>query len=288
MKQVVKQYDKMNDVFGEPQPYTVVRDNTSYTLNIHPFKLMDYNLYNEYIPLLTINKNVLGLDEAISSSYLKFMLMILPEISIDQNTSENDRLNSINSNREFYLKTFYNLIRDITHTDLESIRVEFVTKNREFNRWKVYFFIEGVKYTENDFQKMIKIILSQNGIQQPDFEIYDAELQKELDEANQWMAEKNNGATLDEQIFAYHVATGISFAEIKKYTFYQFNKAIDRAIVLKDYEVLKPLEASGQIEIKGGKIDHWLAHRSNNNKYGGVTSDKATLTSMLGDVSVMD
>lgn len=289
MTQTVPQYNSMNNVFGLPQPYSIIRENKIKTLYLHPFKLIESDDLNKFISVLNINKNVLGINEALSSSYLKFLLLIMPEIYLKKSFAEytdEERCSEIESNRIEYMNFFKELLCKVLKIKKEDIDVQVLKKNNEFSRWKIYFFIDGFKFTENDFSKMIEIIFNQNGIPRSSFAIYDAELQNELDSANEWMNSKNNGAELEEQIYSYHVATGVPLSEIQEYTFYQFRISLERAVILKDYEILRPLEASGQIEIKSGKIDHWLCHKSNNNKYGGVVSDKSKLTNMLGDVAV--
>lgn len=285
----VDSYNEMNDVFGLPQKYSFSRDDMIHSIELYPFKLLEFEEMGKYISILNHNKSIYSIKEVLSSSYLKFLLYLIPELSVSNDffNSEDERVEKINNLMNAYRIMVIDMLSKICRIDKKLINISSNSKDGSFKKLKIYIQVNDLKLTENDFAKIRKIILSQNHIEQSDFEIYDHELQKNLDEALEFESSKSNGATLQEQIFAYHVATGVPLKDVSEYTFYQFKKSMERASILKEYEIYKSLEASGQIEIKGGgKIEHWLCHKNTNGKYGSVISEKSKLTSQLGGVSV--
>jgi hypothetical protein len=63
--------------------------------------------------------------------------------------------------------------------------------------------------------------------------------------------------------------------DIKDYTIYQFNSQLERLGILKEFELYKPLEASGQIKLQNGsEIKHYLSHIKKAGRYDGILISK--------------
>lgn len=266
-------YDDMLDILGEPQIYKNIK--------IYPLKILDIKEINLYSSILNINKNIYTEPLILSSSYLKFLTQIVPTMKIKSN-----HLSNIRMDYELLIRQFLSKITKYPINGIIIDRYYRKNKPKELINMKMKILLNyTIELSESDFESIRRIFLKQSGFEDSDFEIYDYKLQKYLDEALEFQMSQNKGATLNEQIVAYHVATGIPYSEIKKYTLKQFRESLSRANIFVEYKALRPLLASGQIEFKRGKLTHWLDHVESKGKYGSIIDKASNLKDKIGGVS---
>lgn len=126
-------------------------------------------------------------------------------------------------------------------------------------------------FTEQDFDQIREIILSQNGIELEYLNQFDPSLEDSL----QFMHRNSNYADFEEQIFSFAAYMRTHTSDIcENYTFYQFKKYIQRTGLYTEYMMMKPLELSGQIKLKHGTIEHWLSHIPEKGRYDEILISK--------------
>lgn len=272
------EFDNIKDILGEPQIYKDIK--------LYPMKILDIEKMKQYLFIMNINKNILKDENIISSSYLKFLLLYVPfickEIKYIYNEKDNIKLKN-NKIKDFIVE----FLSEITKVNKENIIISKTIKN---NREKIEILlnINGIHHVirESDFTKIKDIFLKQHGINKSELKIYDEKLQKYLDEALEAINKNNNSAEFYELIAIYHVATGVSYSEIKEYTYRQFIYSIKRMTIFIEYKLLQPLISSGQISLKNGStLPHYLDHLKEDTEYGKVISKASDLTKKVEGVS---
>ncbi|MFA7689460.1 MAG: hypothetical protein WCX96_05180 [Bacilli bacterium] len=265
-----KYYKPFNNVRGLPQDYKDVL--------IYPLLLKDYETYSKISTYFTLIKNQIPDKDIIKMSMLKFILYIYqPQMNeyLKQNNKE-----IINISKE--IVDIFKLILKPKIGELKDILIEYSLRNpmddiiatyQDLNlkmKLKIhliyYFNFEErvITLTENDFDNIREIILEQNGISLEHLNQYDPTLEDSL----MFLYKNDDSATFEEQIFSFGEIMKMHPDDVcNKFTFYQFKKYIDRMNLRINYELLMPLEKSGQISLKKGKIEHWLSHIPNKGRY---------------------
>jgi len=233
-------------VFGFPEEYK--------GLKIYPVKLKDSQRFLKSIGCLILNKNQTPDPEIIKMSYLKFLVFVIA-----------------NFDQEFWY-----LLNDVLQISLqaEKIDIQITTEG------KVFLLIENKKISEQDFENIRKIILKQNLI--PIQEILDPQLEKRIQEAREFLRRKQNPATFEERIIAYHCKTGMLYEDIANLTLYQFEKGLERMNLISEYEICKTAEMSGFVKFKG-EIPHWLSHIKECGIFEDVSMTKEDFEKMTAD-----
>lgn len=270
-------YNDDNDIWGNPQLFK--------NINVYPIKLKDYDYYKS-LSYILFNKDTIVDKVVIKSSKLKFLVGILPNIKFS-----NDEKFTIDDFLDFFYFVF-NLEKTKYHISIAIKRPE---KDFVFQKYIIYITNKETNelfetISEKEFDEVLNIIERQN-LLKPEVSQYEhllknPEVKRLLDEA---LAKKKrlgkfiDSATFMEEIFAFHVETHIELDKIKEYTFFQFRNMLNRCNIIIDYKVLKPLEYSGAIEMKTGKILHWLEHYTQPSPYDGILVDKSKGISSVND-----
>ncbi len=260
-------YDSFANSFGDPQEFG---SDKIYPIKIYPKSIFEEGM--SYLSLLDINKNVYEDIEVLKSSYLRFLIYHYPYEVYDKDEKLREKIS-----QEEFVNTFrfriISMISYFTKADMKNIRI--FAKTNAKGRIKIVWEVNDVEHSESDFEVFRKIVLKQNDVPIAEFDIYDSGLQSALDEAKQ--VNSSNGlktAGLERQIILCHIETGISYSEIKEYTWYQFKIGMESIGVLLDYKYYRPLEVSGSIKLKSGKYKHWLQNPSNQGKYSDVMIER--------------
>ncbi|OPH61718.1 hypothetical protein BC351_00305 [Paenibacillus ferrarius] len=231
-------------VWGDPSEFLGIK--------IYPATMENCESFYECVQCLLFEKNRIQDIQVIKMSYLDFLFAL-----IRQNNSlyaKLDKLLSIVLQNQKY---------DFTYEDS-----------------KIGLLIEGVKLNGYEFEDIKRIILHQNLIQNRE-DFYDEDMEKELQEAEEFLSRKNGTpATLEERVVALHCLSGSSFQEIKKYTIFQFNKALERFAIIKNFDVYSALMAENGAS---KDIQHWLSHVEDRDKYADVIMSEAEFNKLTAD-----
>lgn len=254
MDKPVRGYDELADVWGDPQYCQGVP--------FYPIKLVDSDYYNR-LSILRLNKNVSGDPELIRMPFLKFILLFNKEY---EGNEENYLANSLKTLLEYIFQDtvefYYSLDVKFPKEPYEEFNLLYIQSEEDRKKLRFFIKIKDVFIADSTFNNIRHSIFLQNCIPIDKLGVTDPVLYEKLENAREKRFAKSNVAGLDEQIISLHVLTGVSIAEIKTYTFYQFMKALERAQMILDYKTLYPLEQKGEISFKDPKdsIKHWLDH----------------------------
>lgn len=247
MNPIVKKiYVSDNDIWGHPQKYKEIE--------FYPLKISEAEYLELLYNVFAYPKNYIPDKQILKMSYLKFILYPI-QISI------NPEGNEIEINLIKFLKFV---------TKKENIDISWSVLNEDkisLDNIIIKINIDGREFYEDDFDNIREIILEQNGVGIDYVEQYNPELEKKL-----LLMKKNEQTTnFSDEVFIFCSLMRKTINEIKDYTLFQFKSQFEHLMILKDYELYKPLEASGQISFKnGGEIKHYLTGSKKSNRYDSI------------------
>ena len=239
---VSKTYKEINDVFGLPQEYKGIK--------IYPLKMKEEEYIELMYSLLAQPKNHIPVKEIIKMSYLKFLLYVV-----------------------FYKKKTYievgndlkKLLSYVMKTDKISLDGKIEDRpGDQFDRMSLFLKIDDVILQEDEFRHIREIILEQNGIGVKVIDDFDPSLEDAFQSFNKMGQGGQESITLSDEIFTFCALMNKDVYETSDYTLFQFKMQMEKAMALLNYKLYRPLEAAGEIEVKGGKIPHFLYHSNRN------------------------
>ncbi|MCK9330248.1 MAG: hypothetical protein M0Q94_10280 [Candidatus Cloacimonetes bacterium] len=234
----------LNNVFGKPVKYKNIK--------LYPIKITDMLEFYNNVNCLTINKNKFPDVEIIKMSYLLFLFVIsYQEPKIIEML--NKTLNMVLKDQEF--KFF-------------------------FENEQLFLKVNNIIINDFEFDNIKNIILQQNLLNVE--QILDPTLEKRLREAEEFLANKNKSATLEERIIAYHCVSGMKYEDIEQLTIYQFNKGLERMQLIKNFEVYTyPLIKGGS----GDKVSDWLSHIEERGRYDHVLISESEFSQLTKNIN---
>lgn len=244
-----KNYIENNDIWGLPQTYKGV--------NFFPLKIFESKYIDLMHKVFGLPKKYIKEPEIKKLTYFKFIIYVVQ--------------NSINPEGE---EIKYNLINLLKHcTQKENIDIIYRIKNdlQMIEDINFYIKIEDIEFDESDFDYIRELILKQNGYSVEYVEQYIPSLEEKLDFVNRNLSD----LTFEDQIFSFCALMRKSIDEIKNYTLFQFKSQLDRLMILKEYDIYKPLESSGAIKLQNGEeIRHYLSHIKKSGRYDSILIKK--------------
>lgn len=253
---MIASYDDKKDVWGLPQTYKGI--------NFYPIKLMDIEYLDLLHMLFAHPKNYIPDATIVKMSYIKFLLFIIKSIGED---STQDSLTQF--------------LRYCTRTDSVVVQFRLLGETMDVNNIVVEIVIDDVIFSEHEFSIMREIILRQNGLNADYIEEYNPELENKL----ALIHKDSNQISFGDEIFIFCALTNQLIGDVKDYTLYQFKAHFERVAVLNEFNLYKPLEASGQIKLKnGGEIKHYLSAIEKKGRYADLMIDKQAYVDQNKDV----
>jgi hypothetical protein len=247
-EQLKKMYSENNDIWGLPQEYK--------GLKIYPIKLIESKYMELFYRIFSYPKNYIPDKQVLKMSYLKFILYVVqPAIEKGDDYIENS-----------IIEFFKYIIK------AKQVLLEWNSKDnpKTLDEIVLNVVIDDVVLSEYDFENIREIVLEQNGLSIDYVEQYRPDMEEKLGVFN-----KKDDITLKDEIFGFCVLMNKSIDDIKEYTIYQFKSQLERVAILKEFELYKPLEASGQIKLQqGSEIKHYLSHVKRAGRYDSILVDK--------------
>jgi len=251
--EVKKIYNPVNDVFGYSQKYKEVE--------FYPLLVKDL----EYIGLFNI---IFTYPKLAASSTKRLYLMSYFKYSLQEMFVGIDNL-----------EKFFKYI-----TKKENVKIEVYKKGGEelktLDDAILLLNIDGVQFTEDEFENIREIVLEQNGSDIDYINQYDPGLEESL----RWV-QKEYPLTFGDQIFTLSALFKSLPKEIGEWTLYQLIDIFDRMIVLKQYELYEPLLASGQVKMKSGKLQSYLYHKKKRDRYDSILMSQEEFGKLESDLS---
>ena len=140
--------------------------------------------------------------------------------------------------------------------------------------------IDGIQFSEEEFENLREIILEQNGSDIDWVNQYDPSLEESL----QWV-QKEYPLTFSDQIFTLSALFRSLPKEIGEWTLYQLVDMFDRTIILKQYELYEPLIVSGQVKMKSGKLQSYLYHKKKRDRYDSILMSQEEFGKLESELS---
>jgi hypothetical protein len=220
----------VHDMFDQPRKIK--------GLDIYPVRLKDLQFFSFAIPILQIEKNNIPDPMIISMSFLEFLYRA--------STEENA----------------YILKLDVLLKICFKLPLEEKTIDYGFEEDKPFFKISDIMFYSSDFDELKTIICEQNLIELPDENI-SKEARDVLEQAKRYRERVNNSgrkmASLEDQMVAVSISTGLGLEYIYDLTIRKFTKMIERIDLKLHYEIYLAASLSGMVEFKDKSfIQHWL------------------------------
>lgn len=240
---VQKIYNSKNDLWGEPQIYKGV--------SFYPLRISDSRGTELFYRIFQFPKNYIPDKQIIKMSYLKYLLFVIQQGINPDGTEMKDQLIEFfgfitrGKKVDFYYNEDVKTIGDLT----------------------VIMKIGEVNFSEQDFDDIREIVLTQNCLSVEYIEAYNPELEKFVGATGRF---KN--ITFGDNVFIYCAMTSKTIFDIKDLTLYQFKKSFERVSLLYNHGLYSPLEISGQIKSKtGGEIvKHFMDYIPEEKRYSDI------------------
>lgn len=231
-EELTKLYNSTNDLFSLPQTYK--------SISFYPIKVKDQPQLNLLYKIFAQPKEYISKKEIIKLSYLKFILYAFG----DTDKVQEDITKILEHITNKKVKIGYDLIDKTQVVSLENILFKIM--------------IDDISFDEQEFDNIREIVLLQNGMSVEYVESYRPDLEKKME-----FFSFGNDVDFVDEIFTFAVQMRLGMEEIGNMTVYQLNNMVERLFVGKNYDMLKPLEVSGQIKLKSGEIKPYLYHMNN-------------------------
>lgn len=255
-KSLERIYRHENDTFGFPQTYKGI--------DFYPIRIKDNKMRMLFSRFMSIPKNYIPDKTILKMSHLKFLIYVVQKMSDDFGLQENFK---------------EDLIKLLSYVTKKNVSIDHELSDdgnaNIFDKIKISILIDDIKFSEFEFDNIREIILEQNGSSIEYVESYIPDLEKKLGSIN-----REDPMDYNDEIFSFRALTGMKLGDIGDLTLFQFKHIFEREILLKEYELFKPLEISGQIKSKNGKqlFKHYLSHISKKGRYDSIlTSEKEFL-----------
>ena len=233
---VTKQYNSTNDLFSLPQIYK--------TISFYPIKVKDQPQLNLLYKIFAQPKEYINKKEIIKLSYIKYILYAFG----DTEKVQEDIIKILEHITKKNVKIGYDLFNRNEIVSMENIMFKIM--------------IDDVSFDEQEFDDIREIVLQQNGMSVEYVEAYRPDLEKKME-----FFTFGNDVDFVDEIFTFAVQMRLGMEEIGNMTNYQLQSMIERLFVGKNYDMLKPLEVSGQIKLKSGEIKPYLYHMNKKGRY---------------------
>jgi hypothetical protein len=242
---LLKTYDPGLDIFGYAQEYRGIK--------LYPILLKDIKYQKIFYEVMCRPKLYLADRTILKSSYLKFLIYIVQStINYEGHEILDDLLDFLKYITKKEVSISY---REIGGEGLESIELQLI--------------VDGQKLNEYEFEDIREIVLEQNGLSISYIEDYSPAMEEHL----QFYNRKSEDLSLQDEIFTFCALQKMSVKELENYTIFQFKNSMEKVLVLKEFDLYKPLLVSGQIELKSGEIKNYLYRSMKNGRYDSIKVD---------------
>ncbi|MBP8903850.1 MAG: hypothetical protein KBG43_04485 [Paludibacteraceae bacterium] len=241
-------------IFDHPVPYK--------NFLIKPVKMIDYVRFHESVVCLLLDKNSVPDIEVISMTYLEYLLHVGKEnplyfLALDQLLRTTLMVKTVDDEGN-------QSISELT----ESEDVQFLTNCKGL-------VVKGNTIDGADFDEIKAIICEQNQIEMID-ETISKEVRDEMAKAEEYKRRQNQNkiCSLEDQLVAVVIKTGLSFEYLHEITIRKFSKILERADHAMHYEIYLEGVVTGQMKMKDGEMPkHWLADLHEEDKHKNAKMD---------------
>lgn len=253
--------------FDKPIPYK--------SFLIKPVIMIDYVRFHECVVCLLLDKNSVPDIEVITMSYLEYLL----HVGVDNPA---------------YLLVLDQLLRitlavkTVDENGNEQVDDLLESEDIQLSKDLKSLVIKGEVITGDDFDVIKAVICEQNQIEMID-ESISKEVRDEMAEAEEYKRRQNQNkiCSLEDQLVAVVIKTGLSFEYLHEITIRKFSKILERADHAMHYEIYLEGVVTGAMKMKDGEMPkHWLADLEEEDKHKKAKVSLNDLKGQIGDSSV--
>ena len=251
-------------IFDHPVPYK--------NFLIKPVKMIDYVRFHESVVCLLLDKNSVPDIEVISMTYLEYLL-------------------HIGKDNPLYFIALDQLLRIVlsvrTIDENENAKIEELTETEDIQFLNSFkgLVVKGEIVDGDDFDAIKAIICEQNQIELID-ETISKDVRDEIAKAEEYKRRQNQNkiCSLEDQLVAVVIKTGLSFEYLHEITIRKFSKILERADHAMHYEIYLEGVVTRQIKMKDGEMPtHWLADLHEEDKHKNAKMDLDVLQNKIAN-----
>jgi hypothetical protein len=239
-----KLYVSGNDIFGYPQMYKGI--------SLYPIKIKDTDMQNLFYQIFSHPKTYIPNVDILKSSYLKFYMYVVgPNLDYSSERIVND---------------FLKVMKYICKTDDIVVGYKEIPNAVGLDSVRLLVKIKDIEISEEEFDDIREIVLEQNGLSIEYIESYNPEMEVHLS----FMNRNSSNITMQDEIFTFCAIMRMGLKDVEDYTIFQFKNQMEKLLVLKEFDLYKPLLVSGQITLKGGEVKHYFYHSVKAGRYDSI------------------
>lgn len=255
-----------------PIPYKL---KCGYELTLYPILVNQWDLFEECLDIVLIDKNSINDANIISMSYLEFLKEIRFNIK-----EEIEKGYFFGDNELNKLKQFFHIC----------LKEDYISIEKAQNKYLVIIggldeendLVLKATMTNKEFQEVVKIILFQN-IKDYDDRKLDPEVQKIYNDYISLKQRDIHQPTFEEKLNYVLGITGKNVEEINNMTYRRFDGVFDSMVNRDEYIATKIIEASEKF--KCDKTSIYFLYQKKKDKYADFIQDPQSLKNKIDGVN---
>ena len=255
-----------------PIPYKL---KCGYELTLYPILVNQWDLFEECLDIVLIDKNSINDANIISMSYLEFLKEIRFNIK-----EEIEKGYFFGDNELNKLKQFFHIC----------LKEDYISIEKAQNKYLVIIggldeendLVLKATMTNKEFQEVVKIILFQN-IKDYDDRKLDPEVQKIYNDYISLKQRDIHQPTFEEKLNYVLGITGKNVEEINNMTYRRFDGIFDSMVNRDEYIAIKIIEASEKF--KCDKTSIYFLYQKKKDKYADFIQDPQSLRNKIDGVN---
>lgn len=246
-----------------------------YELNIYPILAKEWELFEECLDIVLIDKNLINDANIISMSYLEFLKEIRFNIKEELQPNYTFGDNELNK-----FKQFFSICTKEDYVFIEKIKDKYnVIVGEKDEQGDL---ILKATVTNKEFQEISKIILFQN-IKNYDDRKLDPEVQKIYNDYISLKQQDIHQPTFEEKLDYVLGITGYNIDELMNMTYRRFDGIFDSMVNRDEYIANKIIEASEKF--KCDKTSIYFLYQKKKDKYADFIQDPQKLQNKIDGVN---
>lgn len=255
-----------------PIPYKL---KCGYELTLYPILVNQWDLFEECLDIVLIDKNSINDANIISMSYLEFLKEIRFNIK-----EEIEKGYFFGDNELNKLKQFFHICLKEDYISIEKAQNKYLVIIGGLNEENDL--VLKATMTNKEFQEVVKIILFQN-IKDYDDRKLDPEVQKIYNDYISLKQRDIHQPTFEEKLNYVLGITGKNVEEINNMTYRRFDGIFDSMVNRDEYIATKIIEASEKF--KCDKTSIYFLYQKKKDKYADFIQDPQSLRNKIDGIN---
>lgn len=255
-----------------PIPYKL---KCGYELILYPILVNQWDLFEECLDIVLIDKNSINDSKIISMSYLEFLKEVRFNIK-----NEIEKNYTFGENELNKLKQFFSVCLKEDYISIEKVQDKYLVIIGGVD--KENDLVLKATMTNKEFKEVVKIILFQN-IKDYDDRRLDPEVQKIYNDYISLKQRDIHQPTFEEKLNYVLGITGKNVEEINNMTYRRFDSIFDSMVNRDEYIATKIIEASEKF--KCDKTSIYFLYQKKKDKYADFIQDPQSLKNKIDGIN---